>query len=267
MKDQFKQYLFERNLPNSRKAASYIQALKYLDLVIECYGVSSIYQVQSPKLVQNLYERVLAEQKKGEQSIFSGVITSESYWRKGYISAALRAYKTFLEEEQYIREALATYSLGIPFERITEHIDTMPEIGTDFVGKESVATRRVRLNQKVFAKKVREAYNATCCITGLSFAKLNRAGHIIPWAERDSIRLDPRNGIYLSATYDVAFDRHLISLDQDYRVLVGSSLKDFYTKDIFQQYFQRMEGTRIALPPLQFRPKEEYLSWHRERLL
>ena len=267
MREVFKQYLFERNIRKSGKASSYLKALEYLDLVIHHFGHLSIYQVTSPPVVQELYNSVLAEQKKGTQSIFSGIITSESYWRKGYISAALRAYETFLEEDKYISEALSAYSQDIPFERITEHIEAMPEMGIDFVGKETVATRRVRLNQQVFARKVREAYNATCCITGLSFAKLNRAGHIIPWSERESIRLDPRNGIYLSATYDVAFDRHLISLDQEYRLIVGSSLKEFYTKDIFQEYFQRVEGTQIALPAVPFRPKEEYLAWHRERLV
>ena len=267
MKDRFKQYLFERNIRKSGKANSYLKALEYLDLVIHHFGYLSVYQIKSQAFVQELYTSVLAEQKKDTQSIFYGVVTSESYWRKGYISAALRVYKTFLEEDQYISEALSAYSQNIPFERITEHIEAMPEMGTDFVGKDDFATRRVRLNQQVFARKVREAYNATCCITGLSFTKLNRAGHIIPWSERKDIRLDPRNGIYLSATYDVAFDRHLISLDQEYRIMVGSSLKDFYTKNIFQEYFQRIEGTQIALPALSLRPKEEYLAWHRERLV
>ena len=267
MRDRFKQYLCDRNIHKSGRASAYFKALEYLDLVIHNFGYVSVYNVKAPQAIQRLYEKVLIEQNLGQQSIFFGVITSESYWRKGFISASLKVYKTFLEEEQYISEALSAYSQEIPFERITEHIEAMPEMGTDFVGKETFAIRRVRLNQQVFARKVREAYNATCCITGLSFAKLNRAGHIIPWSERESIRLDPRNGIYLSATYDVAFDRHLISLDQEYRLIVGASLKDFYTQDIFQEYFQRIEGTQIALPAVPFRPKEEYLAWHRERLV
>ena len=75
---------------------------------------------------------------------------------------------------------------------------------------------KVRSNQHVFRKMILNIYNQSCCITGLNIPEVNRASHIIPWSEDQTIRLDPRNGLCLSATYDAAFDKYLISLDDDY---------------------------------------------------
>ena len=60
-----------------------------------------------------------------------------------------------------------------------------------------------------------------CCLTGLDLPQLNRASHIIGWAEPKGkqIRMDPRNGLCLSATYDAAFDRKPITFDEDYRLV------------------------------------------------
>ena len=41
------------------------------------------------------------------------------------------------------------------------------------------------------------------------------------WAEGEANRLDPENALCLSATYDAAFDRHLISFDEHYRLIVS----------------------------------------------
>jgi len=65
-------------------------------------------------------------------------------------------------------------------------------------------------------------YGGKCCITGLDVPKLLRASHIIRWADDKENRMNPENGLCLSGTYDLAFDQHLISFDEDYRMIVGS---------------------------------------------
>ena len=102
----------------------------------------------------------------------------------------------------------------------------------------------------------------SCCITGLYIPELNRPSHIVPWAENKSIRLDPSNGLCLSATYDLAFDRHLITLDEDYRLVVSRSVTEHYTKDVVKDYFHKREGDKIYLPKT-YKPKQEYLMKHR----
>lgn len=64
-----------------------------------------------------------------------------------------------------------------------------------------------------------------CCFTGLADTVLLRASHIKPWRNCDNEeRLDPYNGLILTPTYDVLFDKGLISFYDDGRLLISSYL-------------------------------------------
>ena len=54
---------------------------------------------------------------------------------------------------------------------------------------------------------------------------LLQASHIVPWSRDAGRRLDPRNGIALSALHDRAFDRGLITLDEELRVVVAGAVR------------------------------------------
>lgn len=55
-----------------------------------------------------------------------------------------------------------------------------------------------------------------CVVTGVSRPELLRASHIKPWSASNNVeRLDPDNGLMLSAAYDAAFDARLISFADD----------------------------------------------------
>ena len=123
---------------------------------------------------------------------------------------------------------------------------------------------KTRTNQRVFQAIVMRNFSGACCITGLDVREVNRASHIIPWAARKDTRMDPRNGLFLSATYDAAFDRNLISLDDDYRVILSKDLKGNYTSESYGEYFKWKEGLKIRLPSA-YLPLQEYLESHREK--
>jgi putative restriction endonuclease len=74
----------------------------------------------------------------------------------------------------------------------------------------------------------------------------NRASNIISWADDASKRLDPSNGLYLSATYDAAFDKNLISLDDDYRIILANDIKDHFTHASVTEYFVKKEGRLLT---------------------
>jgi putative restriction endonuclease len=76
--------------------------------------------------------------------------------------------------------------------------------------------------------------------------------------------MDPRNGLCLSATYDAAFDKHLISLDDDYRIILSKDLKDHTSSVSLQAYFLNKEGDAITLPT-RYRPHTDYLAVHRAK--
>ena len=66
----------------------------------------------------------------------------------------------------------------------------------------------------------------SCPFTGISDSFLLRASHIIPWSQcrNNHERLDGYNGLTLTPSYDVLFDRGLISFNNDGSLLVSSKL-------------------------------------------
>lgn len=72
-----------------------------------------------------------------------------------------------------------------------------------------------RIGQDIFRDRLMDYWRARCPLTGISDSALLRASHIIPWAdcESDAERLDVHNGLLLSALWDAAFDRALVTFD------------------------------------------------------
>lgn len=81
---------------------------------------------------------------------------------------------------------------------------------------ESVRLQTTRLGQSSFRKKLERRWNGTCPLTGISDRNLLRASHVIPWnrCETSSERLSVENGLLLSALWDAAFDRGLVTFDE-----------------------------------------------------
>lgn len=66
-----------------------------------------------------------------------------------------------------------------------------------------------RIGQAQFRRMVLASYNDTCCMSGLRQPELLVASHIVPWSEDKKNRLNPQNGLCLSALHDRAFDKGL----------------------------------------------------------
>ena len=72
-----------------------------------------------------------------------------------------------------------------------------------------------RVGQGEFRNRLLFRWGNRCPLTGIGDGGLLRASHIVPWAKcrSDGERLDPENGLLLSALWDAAFDRGLVSFD------------------------------------------------------
>jgi predicted restriction endonuclease len=134
----------------------------------------------------------------------------------------------------------------------------------DRVGEDRAAQTTVRIGQSFFRAAVLSAYNERCCITGLSLPRLLVASHIIPWSHDRTKRVNPRNGLLLSALHDRAFDAGLITIRDDMTVQV--SRKHTARNDkFFSESIGSYDGRPIFLPK-KFLPQREFLSYHRERI-
>lgn len=83
-----------------------------------------------------------------------------------------------------------------------------------------------RVGQTYFRRALLDYWSGRCPITGISDEPLLRASHIVPWAEcrSDEERLDVFNGLLLAAHWDAAFDRGLVTFDDNGGVLIKPQL-------------------------------------------
>ena len=91
--------------------------------------------------------------------------------------------------------------------------------------KEALVNARV--GQGKFRQQVLQLWHSKCCVTGSSTKDAIRASHIKPWSvSTNEERLDPHNGLPLTANLDALFDAGLISFEDSGALLVSSKLSD-----------------------------------------
>lgn len=275
-RDSFVAYIKGENAEGSNRASSYIRAIELLDSILSRKAsgeldADSIWSITSARHIQALYELVLEHQKLGQAGIFKGE-EPVSYWRDGFCSAALKSYKEFLVTHLYEQQMWETYQdSNIAPDQLSSKlagidVDSAELLVDGREGKDAVREVKTRIGQGFFRKMILAQYNTQCCITGLNVPEVLRASHITSWADDPANRMNPCNGLCLSATYDSAFDKHLISFDDDYRMILSPALKDFHTNAAFKEYFLGREGARL-LSPLQHYPDLALLRQHRRLLV
>jgi predicted restriction endonuclease len=140
-------------------------------------------------------------------------------------------------------------------------LDEAPEFDE---GKTTLAIVRVRVNQERFRRAILASYNARCCISGLADSRMLIASHIVPWRMDTHNRLNPQNGLCLSALHDKAYDLGLITVLPDFTVRVSRQLMDAESDGFAQKAIAAFNGRRITLPD-RFGPNPAFLESHAKR--
>ncbi|MCL2103983.1 MAG: HNH endonuclease [Kiritimatiellaeota bacterium] len=238
-RDQYIADALSRNSTGSNKAGSYVHALDYLGGILEkkskrFASVSDVFTLLDVATIRQLYEYICEQQLLGEKGIFDNKF-KPSYWKYRFYSSALKDYIRFLLQAQYEEKLWKIYDIpNAKPETMTKQFEAVKLNSADFLeegdlvamsGKDILRTVKTRINQRFFRTIVLRDYATRCCVTGLTLPEVLRASHIIPWAEDAQNRMNPANGLCLSATYDAAFDRYLVSFDEDYRLVLAPTLK------------------------------------------
>jgi putative restriction endonuclease len=127
--------------------------------------------------------------------------------------------------------------------------------------REFVLTSRA-FRDACFARQVKRAYRGVCAMSGLALRNGGgrpevEAAHIVPVEASgpDTVR----NGLALSGTIHWMFDKGLLSVDDDHRVLVA---RDSIADEVADRLL--LPGRRLILPAdLRERPHPACLDWHR----
>lgn len=162
-------------------------------------------------------------------------------------------------------EALAVESERILAER--QHISLEEKVEIDEAkwqsrsGRDVVRSVKVRAGQNFFREIVLNNFDSQCAISGINIPQLLRASHIVPWSKDEKARVNPENGLCLSALYDLAFDQGFIGVDTSYKVILADKLKKRKNESFYQEHFGKLAGIEIR-PPSKFFPRKEFLEYH-----
>ncbi|MDP2355085.1 MAG: HNH endonuclease [Beijerinckiaceae bacterium] len=114
-----------------------------------------------------------------------------------------------------------------------------------------------RVGQNIFRDRLMTYWQARCPLTGITDPALLRASHIIAWKDcaSDAERLDVHNGLLLSALWDAAFDRGLVTFDDEGQPIFAPALSEAARAELRWQ------------KPIPLTDKhQKRLSWHRDKL-
>lgn len=279
IKDAYAEYLRSTSVEGSGKASSYLRALELLEemLLVVPLGFEDcrdIWSVDSVERIEALYWMVREQTRAWAKSPWRLEGIPVSYLRDGYCSAALRAYQIFLIEHRHQQDLLQRFrehdgdgeSLVPKISDMVKYSKSLIDDWAKREGKSRLSEQQNRVGQSFFRSMILEIYQDTCCLTGIDLPQVNRASHILGWAESPETRMNPANGLCLSATYDAAFDKHLISFDEDYRLIVSREICEHYHSDAVKTHFVKRQGQRLMMPT-RFPPDPVFLAQHRDRLV
>jgi putative restriction endonuclease len=134
-----------------------------------------------------------------------------------------------------------------------EDIDIIPP------GEYREQIMKTRVGQYFFRMSVLNSYNNGCCVMGLEKQELLVASHIKPWkvSNEQTERTNPSNGLCLNSLHDKAFDRGLITVDNDYKIIISSKLKDADMDQGTRDWFMSYDQKKIILPD-KFLPGKQF---------
>lgn len=266
------QYNLMLSPENSGRADSYARAIRILEDVLPFQNVvdlrgQSLYTISDIETIEKLEAVVkteVAKMKRNEPNIFDhGNPKQRSYPLKNFCSSALRSFKNYVLYEHDIKEADAIVAQEQDPQRIAKRL--VSHFGLTKDGTDEISQVKRRKGQNYFRRMVLSNYNSRCALSGIDIQQLLLASHIIPWAEDKKERLNPCNGICLSALYDKAFDQGLIGFNSQYKTVLSNRIVENEGKDYYEKYFAPIAGKELAMPTT-FKPEPKFLEWHMDEV-
>lgn len=172
--------------------------------------------------------------------------------------------------ENFSAENVVRYGPGMqdgdfiaPAPPLTGYPDAPP---ADFVRRIEQTLLNRKIRDANFRRQVCQAYDDTCAVTGLRIINGGgrsevQAAHI--WGVGEGGPDVVQNGLALSGTVHWLFDRHLISLTDDYRLLVSHNKVPAELRGLFAK---QMDRIHLPKDP-RLRPHPDYIARHREAFI
>ena len=151
---------------------------------------------------------------------------------------------------------------GLFYEIEAQILNDEPQTAIYKTGQGSEYEEEIFIRSGVFKKIIPQQYNYTCAITGLRVnsifdIQMIDACHIIPFSLTHDCSIS--NGLSLCPNMHRAYDRGLISITPDYKVV----LSPHFSNNASTHSFEQFDGKKILLPKEEKHfPGKVNLEWH-----
>jgi putative restriction endonuclease len=197
---------------------------------------------------------------EGSEYYESALKKGDGSTNKGAFGRAVR----LIPDDEFDRILKAGFAPILEADRTTQELPAFGEPHTAFERPIVEMTVSRPFRERSFMHNVRAAYSNRCAITGLRLINGGgrpevQAAHIQPVASKgpDSVR----NGLALSGTVHWMFDRGLISIGDDHKILVA---KD-HVPDDAARLLNRSGTINLPKDPTLY-PNAHYLKFHRDEI-
>jgi putative restriction endonuclease len=234
------------------------------------FATARVVRIESDSIRENHFYAIMSDYvefanpvpfKIGDQYFESGLKRPDGKVNLGLFQRAVHLLP-FQEYMKIVKFGLASTADFLMKDESAQSLvaEPMEDYGRPLIA--SVVSRPHR--DKAFQQIIRQAYDSTCAITGLKLINGGgrceiEAAHIKPVKEHgpDS----PRNGIALSRTFHWMFDRGLISVDNDGKILTAKKLVPTDIKKMMKpDGFINWPENKL------WRPHPQFLNFHRENI-
>lgn len=213
-------------------------------LIIESFRLFSEY-VDYAEMDKELFNLLVKPQSRN----YLKTILLNTYFprtKQNYIANCWKAGKYLLElEESILNDKPEEY---LPLKGISYEVEYY-------------------IRSNLFKRRIPQLYQNRCCITGMQVTSVHGfsmidACHIKPIHAQGPDHI--KNGIALCPNLHRAFDKGLITVNADYKVLVSPAFAEDEENDYS---LKKLHGRKILLPfGEKHYPGREFLEWHGERV-
>ena len=113
---------------------------------------------------------------------------------------------------------------------------------------------KTRKGIKKFRSELMSAYENQCALTGFNYPGTLDACHIFPYCGVETNHIT--NGMIMRSDIHRLWDRRLLALDDDYRIICSGTLKN--------TNYSRLENQQIFLPNKKHQPSKASLAYQRK---
>ncbi len=190
---------------------------------------------------------------------------------RAYINSNLRAFPAYHADHRE-SEGRYGFAIGVDTNRLGAVISLLEQRAKIWTPEGPVRTvapeddpltererlQAARVGQGQFRDALMIYWKGACPVAGVDHAGVLRASHIKAWRDASNAeRLDPFNGLLLSAHIDALFDKHLLTFENDGRMRISSQISPENRARLGLDPSARIMGLDARHGP--------YLAYHRAR--